>query len=71
MLKANSDKFSEEEIIEAYNYLNYIKWKNYKGYLYEIIDNSQELIGMANITVLKEIKGTLLKILNLLKWILI
>lgn len=40
MLKANSDKFSEEEIIEAYNYLNYIKWKNYKSYLYEIIDNS-------------------------------
>ena len=39
MFKANSDEFSEEEIIEAYEYLNYIKWKNYKGYLYEIIDN--------------------------------
>lgn len=40
MLEANSDKFSEEEIIEAVAYIKYIKNKDFKGYLYEIIDNS-------------------------------
>lgn len=40
IVKYIDNNFSEEEIYNAIAYMNYLKNKNFKGYLYEIIDNS-------------------------------